>query len=76
MTKPKRNGEIQAPVWAAWLFYLVCWALGIYLLVFVAPDARGSEVPMWLAAGLWLIALPMSGDRGAALRDLLGILKR
>lgn len=71
MTKPKRNGEIEVPPWAARLFYLVCWGCGIYVLVGVAPGAQGSETAMWIGAALWLIALPMSGDRGEALRDLL-----
>lgn len=59
MSKPQRHGRgegVKVPAWASLVTYLICWSLGVYLVV----TASAGD---WqrLAAALFFVIWPISG---------------
>lgn len=67
--RPKRNGEVTAPIWVAVITYLICWPLGGWAFQY---GVTHSSIEGMIGGGV-LLLFPVAGFRPLeVIRDLLG----
>ena len=69
--RSRRADEILVPRWVVIVTYVICWGCGGYLLI---TEAAGEGRLAVLAAGLWLLTLPLAATGNNPLDAILNLL--